>query len=374
MPRKIRICFATEDFYPGFIGGQGIYGHHLVSELKRLGVGITVLAENRTNRRKFWQNKVDLILTPFCFGNQLCLALLEYLLFIFKSNNYYDILHANQLSGLLFVLFKPPNIGKIVVSVHNTYYEMSLRADGFKKWFYRPLIWLERLVYERADGLIFNTDSQKLALGSYCQIKNISEVIPLGVSQVAFTKKDRLEAKKWLRKKFNLKEEKVVLYVGRLVKRKKVDTLIKALKLLEHQQVKGFIIGMGSEKGALEDIAAENTRFLGFVEDTKPYFLSADLFVTTSVAEGGIVLSAMEAAGFGLPLILSKEAGEKILKDGVNGLYCGPDDYMALAKKIRLVLENSTKMGEQSLKSAKSLSWEKCAKRTLNFYLSLQKP
>ncbi len=128
----IKVCFATEDFYPDFIGGQGIYGYHLVKELVKVGCDVTVLAENKNGRAKFWQHEnIKLILVPFCFGNQLILALTQYFLFILKSSHiYFDIVHANQLSGLFFILLRPKNVGKIVVSVHNTNYDMAQKTQS----------------------------------------------------------------------------------------------------------------------------------------------------------------------------------------------------------------------------------------------------
>ena len=93
------ICFVTEDFYPSFIGGQGVYGKELVAGLAQKWIAVTVIAEKRNKRREFWERvaRVRVLLVPFCFGNQLLLAIFQYVYFIVcYHSEQFDILHANQ--------------------------------------------------------------------------------------------------------------------------------------------------------------------------------------------------------------------------------------------------------------------------------------
>lgn len=399
----MKICFVMEDFYPSFIGGQGIYGKNLVEELSKKNK-VYVLAEKRKNREKYWQNKknVQLFLTPFCFGNQIVLSALEYLLLKVKLGRIqFDILHANQLSALFFIFFRPKNIRKIIVSVHNTNFDMfKVEESIIKRLFYRPLIWLERFVYKNADGLLFNSLQEEQALKKYYSIKNKStESVYLGVEKIHFTEEERLNAKRKIRTKFNLDPDaKIVLYVGRIVKRKMVGKLIEAMRIISGAGLKFYldlthpaelgsntksrkiltrhlnaiIIGEGLERKNLEKNASPNVKFLGYVENTKPYFLAADLFVLTSVAEGGIALSVLEAASYGLPLILSPSAaGCPIIKNGKNGYIVNPYNEKELAEKITSVLKHSEKMRYESLKFAKYFTWADCANGTYSFYQQL---
>jgi glycosyltransferase involved in cell wall biosynthesis len=381
----LKICFTTEDFYPNFIGGQGIFGYHLVLGLAKSGSKITVIAENKPGRAKFWQKtrNVWLLLVPFCFGQQIILAFLEYLYFILRcSNQYFDILHANQLSGLFFVLFKPKNIHKVVISVHNTNYDLFQKTQSpLKRLLYQPLIFLERMMYKRADALLFHANSEKRAVCRYYSIKEKPfGVVYLGASLTKVNEKARLAAKKQVRSILKIKEnQKIVLTIARLVKRKKIETLVKALNILKlsGEKVTGIIIGQGPARGNLVKLVRKlhlNVSFVGFVPDikTKPYFLAADLFVLPSVAEGGVSLSALEAASFGLPLILSPEAaGMPILRKGINGYIVDPNNPTELAEKIKLILPNAYLMGKESQKLAKQFSWERCTRETLRFYQSL---
>ena len=374
----LRLCFVTEDFYPEFIGGQGIYGKKLIEGFAKKA-NVTVLAENKKGRKAFWKNSsIQLFLVPFCFGNQILLAFFEYLLLVFfLRNEKLDVLHANQLSGLFFVLVRPKNIKKIIISVHNTYWDMYRHEKSLvKKCVYNFLMVVEKFVYERADGLIYNSYLEQQALIQKYSIKNIpGQVIQLGANNVHITKKEKLLAQKLLKKQLNMQNKYIILYIGRLVKRKNVDIFLKALRQLQKEKVSvvGLIVGQGKELERLQKIAPSNALFLGYVENVKEYFLTTDIFINLSVGEGGVVLTALEAAHCGLPLILSKESGEYPLLNGENGLMVNNLNPREVANKIKEVLKDKKKMSEKSKKLAKSFTWQETVEKTFAFYQVVQK-
>ena len=358
--KKINILFATEDFYPSFIGGQGVWGGKLVAHLERRGVRVTVLAEKREER-----NAPNVILVPFCFGNQLLLALFEYLYFIVVCRTeYFDIVHANQLTALFFILFRPKNIGRTVVSVHNTWDQMG------RHW---PLIFLESYIFRHADGLLFHTESEKrYALKRYKLAGKVTAVVPIGTHQIHELSP---EARRMLRNQLAIPEDaSVVLYVGRLVRRKHVDTILRALKLLQKRRrnILGIIIGQGADRTRLESMSPPNVRFYGFTEDVEPYFQASDIFVLPSVAEGGVALAAYEAAAYGLALLLSPDAADPhILKDGENGFIVSPTDADVLAEKITDAIRHRNAFGLASRQKAGKRTWEATAAGTISFYRRL---
>lgn len=388
----LRVCFATEDFYPDFIGGQGIYGKELVTKLTQNNIHVTVLAEKKRGRKEFWRSgttfargplakadeKLQIILVPFCFGQQIILAFLEYLYFILRCRNHqYDILHANQLSGLFFTLFKPKNIKKIILSAHHTNIDMyQVTESKMKRLLYLPLIFIENIMYRRADGVVCNSKSERKAIVSHFQIPESNTAVAyLGKPEISFTKKEKIKYRQIIRKKLSISSDEImVLYVGRLVYKKRVHNLIYALKTLRREgiKVKGIIIGTGEMKTFLKKIAGNSAQILGFIPDTQPYFLASDIFVTTGVAEGGAALSVLEAAHFGLPLILSPDdADVPILKDGINGYLADPDNPTDIAQKIKKVIPSVKKFIAASKKISQQFSWTRCTSETLKFYKSI---
>lgn len=129
-------------------------------------------------------------------------------------------------------------------------------------------------------------------------------------------------------------ESSDIIFVGRLIKEKNVDILIKSVKLLreENAEIKCIIIGDGPERGSLEKLVDElglrrNIIFKGFLEDHDEvisHMKASKVLVLPSVREGfGIV--ALEANACGLPVITVKHdmnAACDLVENGVNGFIC----------------------------------------------------
>jgi glycosyltransferase involved in cell wall biosynthesis/putative flippase GtrA len=101
------------------------------------------------------------------------------------------------------------------------------------------------------------------------------------------------------------------LTVCRLEKEKDLATAIKAFKKVLDKGLKAkfTIVGDGSQRKKLAEMCKElkiesNVIFVGWQNDPEIYYKNADIYVSTSLYEG-YGMSAVEAAFFSLPLILS---------------------------------------------------------------------
>jgi len=378
MQRKLKILFTTEDFYPKSIGGQGIYGYKLVTELKKLNCQVCVLAENNDSRLIFWRDKgVKLLLTPFCFGNQLLLSFLEFAIFQLNlRKEEFDILHANQLSGLFFILFKPKNVKKIVVSIHNTNDDLSLITKSrFKRLFYRPIVIIEKFIYQKADILLFHSELEKKEFEKKYQYLNIyPQIIPHGADLPVKSIYEAEREKFKMKYKFN-KDQKIILTVARLVEKKRIDRLIKAIQTVnkESSKVGLIIIGEGRDGKKLLKGSPPGIIFLGSKKyDELDYFFEiSDIFLLCSEAEGGVSLAALQASAYEIPLILSQEISDPILKNEFNGIVIEKITTKNIAVAIFKVCKNYNLYIKNTQKITKPLSWYKIAKVTLNFYQRL---
>jgi len=150
-------------------------------------------------------------------------------------------------------------------------------------------------------------------------------------------------AREQMREHLGLKsDEFVIAAVGRLVKGKGYDVLLRAIHHLPSSDRPTLLLaGDGNERQSLENLStelgiSEQARFLGFQNDIRPVLWSADVFVhvPTGFPEGtpNAILEAMAA---GLPVIASKVGGiPEVVRDGETGLLVPPNDHKALAEAI----------------------------------------
>lgn len=166
----------------------------------------------------------------------------------------------------------------------------------------------------------------------------------------------------------NWSDHRQVLFVGRLVREKGVDTLLRAWQICENENtnIRLVIIGDGIEKKNLinlsQKLKLQHILFAGIktTEETFQYFSFSHLFVLPSKEEPyGAVAS--EAISAGLPIVISDRVGsrEEVLKHGENGFLFNYYDYFDLANKILEILsdeEKWLKMCNASLNIAKNFT------------------
>ena len=138
-----------------------------------------------------------------------------------------------------------------------------------------------------------------------------------------------------------------VLFVGRLVEKKGVDTLIAAMAALRESipTLKLSVIGDGPARAQLERQARDasiDVTFRGWLteKEVRSAMRRALLLAVPSrTAEGGdsegLPTVIMEAMALGLPIVATRHAGiPEIVSDGVTGLLTPEADGAALAEAI----------------------------------------
>jgi glycosyltransferase involved in cell wall biosynthesis len=148
-------------------------------------------------------------------------------------------------------------------------------------------------------------------------------------------------------------ERATVLFVGRLQRRKRVDSLLRACAAMPEPKPRLVIVGDGPERDEFETVAKKvyfDAEFTGAKhgDELKPYFAQADLFVLPGT--GGLAIQ--EAMANGLPVIVAKGDGtqDDLVREG-NGWQIPPADEQALVETLRLALSDVgrlRKMGNES--------------------------
>ncbi|MFW6009575.1 MAG: glycosyltransferase family 4 protein, partial [archaeon] len=154
-----------------------------------------------------------------------------------------------------------------------------------------------------------------------------------------------------IKKKYNLVNRNTLIFVGRIIKNKRLKILLKALKFIKNNSnIKTpflFIIGDGPEKVRLKKFSqkflSDDVVWLGKIineEYLAPYFLSSDIFVMP----GKTGLCINHAFAYELPYITTDDnihAPEFYLfENEENGELFESENYKDLASKIENLLLN----------------------------------
>ena len=208
--------------------------------------------------------------------------------------------------------------------------------------------------------------------------ENKISVIPNGVDVTKFNFKFNY----WeIRDRFADRFEKILLFVGRLVPEKGLDSAIHALPIIlaNGVNVKLVVVGDGPQKEAFQRIAddyglREKVFFAGHVDDwtLRALYRVADTTVVPSRFEPfGIV--ALEAMAARCPLVTTTAGGlNEIVDEGGTGLKVPLDDPNALARAIlRMIRDVGFKnyaVDNAYRKCLWNYNWDKIAEWTNGLY------
>jgi glycosyltransferase involved in cell wall biosynthesis len=154
----------------------------------------------------------------------------------------------------------------------------------------------------------------------------------------------------------------VVLFVGRLQARKRVDYLLRACAMLPEGTPKPqvWIVGDGSVRTELEALAVQvypQARFFGAQQGAElaDLFEKADLFVLPGT--GG--LAVQQAMAYGLPVIVAEADGtQSDLVRATNGWALLPGDLPALVKTLADALSDPDRLRSMGAASYRIVSNE----------------
>jgi D-inositol-3-phosphate glycosyltransferase len=294
----------------------------------------------------------------------------------------YDIIHSHYwLSGLvgerLKAAWQVPHVtmfhtlGEIKNRASLSEHETDLRIES------------EAKIIAGADRVICATEQERTLLRQlYAASSDKVSVIPLGVDLDRFRPGEQDDARRAL----GLKDERIILFVGRIEPLKGLDILISAAALLE-SDVECSVLIVGGDESSIAEVAElqelarekgieQRVAFVGAVDhDMLPlYYNAADLCVVPSHYESfGLV--AVEAMASGVPVVASRVGGlAGTVKDGETGYLISwlcPEPF---AERIELLLENEPlrrNLGESARAAVGRYRWENVAAAVLDVYNSL---
>ncbi|MDE1874306.1 MAG: glycosyltransferase [Candidatus Micrarchaeota archaeon] len=292
-----------------------------------------------------------------------------------------DIVHAQTpfmmgFTGLLAAKFgRYPLVGHFHTMVNSRSLDAYYPKNRMLKRFYSQYLWkYTKFFYRSCDVTIAPSKAVAGVLAKH-QINNVS-IVPNSVDLKRFNPRTSGEA---MRRRLGIRDrEKVVLYLGRASREKRIDVLLKAAKLLlkKRDDVSFVVGGTGPELEANKRLAnrlgiGHRVRFLGFVapEDLTKLYAASDLLCLPShhFETQGIV--AIEAMAMGKPVVGSDDlALRDLIKNGKNGEKFRPLDHADCARKIEKVLNSSDAYKRQAISTAESYSTERVTDELLKTY------
>lgn len=244
----------------------------------------------------------------------------------------YDIIHVHWPfpHGLFGVVGTKVSRARLVCSFHGAELLLMRRFR-----YVRPFL---RFVLRRTDTVTANssfTAEQILALG-----KNHVEVIPYG-----WTIENRpIPADPGAYRS----GQKEILFVGRLIQRKGLEYLVRAMpRIMAHTDAHLVIVGEGDEESRVRDLVRKlgletRVQFTGVVsnQSLREHYRRCDIFVLPSIVDDsgdteGLGVVLIEAMQFRKPVVAANVGGIRdVVIHGVTGLLVPQRDPDALADAV----------------------------------------
>ena len=309
--------------------------------------------------------------------------------FIKAENNPYKLIHAHFYMSALVAADIKQQIGiPFIVTLH-ALAKVRRTHQGTNDWFPDEGFAVEERVLAEADQIVALCPQDRDDLVNLYQADpNRITIIPNGFRSDEIYPVDKLFARMAL----NLEpKEKIILQLGRLVPRKGVDNVIKAVAHMrrEHNfKARLLVVGGESEEpdpeitpeiGRLQKLAeTEGIRDLVTFVGRRSrnmlhyYYSAVDVFTTTPWYEP-FGITPLEAMACGTPVIGSNVGGIKsTIVDGKTGFLVPPNNPAILAQRILELLSSNTLMSyfkENAVRHVNdNFTWMKATHLTANMY------
>lgn len=380
----MKILMLTWEYPPRIVGGIARVVHDLSKRLIKDGHEVTVVTYRDNADVPEYENdkgvnvyRVDnYMIHPNNFIDwimQLNFNMLSKATEIINKEGGFDVIHAHDwLVTYAAKSLKNAYDIPIVATIHATEAGRNSGIHDETQRYINDTEWL--LTYE-ATEVIVNSNYMKNEIQRLFGLPfDKINVIPNGINLSNFT---GIERDYDFRRQYAMDNEKIILYVGRLVYEKGVQHLIAAMPkiLSNYNDAKLIIAGRG---GMMDELRAEASNlglndkiyFTGYLnsKQVQKMYKCADVAVFPSTYEPfGIV--ALEAMLAGVPTVVSDVGGlDEIVTHGVDGMKSYAGNANSIADSVTALLydhqlaTNVSKKAKQKVKD--QFNWEKIAQDT----------
>jgi glycosyltransferase involved in cell wall biosynthesis len=301
----------------------------------------------------------------------------------------YNVLHVTEpyVGGFIPYEYKVTTIHSISpdeLRVHMRYYETKL-SEVFKRLVFYSVIGYSMDLASIASSKIIVTpsvDTMWKLIKVYGVPREKVRFIPNGVEEPPPNEPDKRSARVIL----GIPEDAFIIFTTAYhVARKRLETLVKATRILKDKELKKITVIIGGEGPLtkyLKSLAVslnvqDMVRFVGWIPDEKLplYYKASDVFVITSEYEGG-PQTMLEAGIRSIPLIVS-DTSSGFMMLASEGFHClkfklgDPED---LAEKLITLINDQNlqkKLSYGAKRFASMFGWDNIADKVLDVYKEL---
>jgi glycosyltransferase involved in cell wall biosynthesis len=377
----MRILMLSWEYPPRVVGGLA----HVVCEVSRALVQegnhvevITVHDENLPAEESAEGITVHRVapyhgrpLNFFAWVHQLNLAMLEKGVILCRQADF-DLVHAHDwlvayAGRALKHIFHLP----LIASIHATEFGRSGGLHNDEQRYIGDVEWW--LTYE-AWRVICNSRYMRDEVESVFNLPpDKVEIIPNGIRPAAFRVAAPDPA---VRKRFAGPGQKIIFFIGRLVREKGVQVLLEALPMIRdrHPAVRAVVAGRGPYEAELHRAALSLgvdrfVTFTGYIDEAtrNQLYAHAAVAVFPSLYEPfGLV--ALEAMATGTPVVVGNTGGfAETVQHGVNGIRAEAGSAADLARQVSALLDDpqlARRLSRQALRDVEErYAWSALARR-----------
>ena len=379
----MNILMLTWEYPPRIVGGIARVVHDLSHRLIKDGHKVTVVTYKEENLPEYENDKgvevyrvENYMIHPTNFIEwilQLNFNLASKAIQLINEKGKFDVIHAHDwLTASAAKTLKQSFNIPLVATIHAT---ESGRNSGIHDETQRYINDTEWLLTYEATEVIVNSNFMKGHVQNLFGLPfEKINVIPNGINLTNF---NGIERDYDFRRQYAMDNEKIILYVGRLVYEKGIQHLISAMpKILNgYNDAKLVIAGKG---GMLDELKAQveylgisnKVYFTGYLnsKQVQKIYKCADIAVFPSTYEPfGIV--ALEGMLAGVPTVVSDIGGlNEIVDHGINGMKTYAGNSNSIADSVLNLLydkqlaANVAKKAKQKVKE--EFNWTKIAQDT----------
>ena len=384
----MKILMLTWEYPPRGVGGISKVVYDLSHKMVKEGNEVTVVTYKDGDNVKYYENdkgvevyRVDnYMIRPNNFIDwimQLNFNMITKANEIINKNGKFDVIHAHD----WLVAYSAKSIKEsynipLISTIHATESGRNSGIHDETQRYINDSEWM--LTYESSEVIVnsnyMKNEVQRLFGLPYDKIN----VIPNGVNLQLFS---NVNVDYDFRRQYAMDNEKIILYVGRLVYEKGIQNLIAAMpKILDRYHDSKLII---CGRGGMIDELREQVKYLGI--DNKVYFAGycdskkmqkmykcADVAVFPSTYEPfGIV--AIESMLSGTPTIVSDVGGlNEIVEHGVTGMKSYAGNANSIADSVLALLFDPklcANISQNAIKKVKeNYNWAKITDNTYYVY------